>query len=98
MTQTQEEMVLICAFGLFWVGESSLKSSPQQALMKEPAALIAWRAFSHSEVDLGRVVGVDTPIASASREEPGTRITGGIRPYPCSSDDLYCVVEEYTFW
>jgi len=76
MTQTQEEMVLICAFGLFWV-----------------AALIAWRAFSHQGVDLGRAAGVDIPMASASRQEPE-----GIRPYPCSSDDLYCIVEEYTFW
>jgi len=80
MTQTQEEMVLIAAFGLFWV-----------------ATLLAWRAFTHRSVDLGRAGEVDTPRASAGgQREPG--FTGGARPYPCSSDDLYCVVEEYTFF
>lgn len=76
MTQTQEEMVLICAFGLFWV-----------------ATLLAWRAYSHSAGDPGRAGEVDFPVASAGKQEPRY-----IRPYPCSSDDIYCVVEEYAFF
>jgi len=78
MTQTQEEMVLICAFGLFWV-----------------AMLIAWRAFSHRTGNLGPG-DIDLPMASAGG--PESWFTGGIRPYPCASDDIYCVVEDYTFF
>jgi len=80
LTQTQEEMVLICGFGLFWI-----------------ATLLAWRAVSHRAVDLGAVGELHHVSASAVRQiEPG--FTGGVRPYPCSSDDIYCVVEDYTFF
>jgi hypothetical protein len=57
--------------------------------------LIAWRAFSRGS-DLGPAGDIDFPVASAGGRESG--FSGGIRPYPCSSDDIYCVVEEYTFF
>jgi len=91
LTQTQEEMLLIGGFGLFWM-----------------AIFLAWRAWiaRRMEVgmDLGRSAEVELASAGATthqtaarrRLEPG--FTGAIRPYPCSSDDVYCIVEEYTFF
>ncbi|KAF9464604.1 hypothetical protein BDZ94DRAFT_1161622 [Collybia nuda] len=79
LTRTQEEMVLICGFGLFWM-----------------AALLAWRALSQSSMDPGKAGELGFATESGSYREPG--FTGGRRPYPCSSDDLYCVVEDYTFF
>jgi len=88
LTQTQEEILLIGGFGLFWM-----------------ALLLAWRAWmaprNGTGLDLGRAAEVDLASAGAIRTagrrlEPG--FTGAIRPYPCSSDDVYCVVEEYTFF
>lgn len=63
------------------------------------AALLAWRAFTHRSIDLGRAAELDVVSASQPAQrirEPG--FTGGLRPYPCSSDDVYCVVEEWTFF
>lgn len=76
LTQTQEEMVLICGFGLFWI-----------------AVLLAWRATSHRAVD--PVTGGELSLASAGTGKQGFT---GIRPYPCSSDDIHCVVEDWTFY
>lgn len=49
-------------------------------------------------LDLGRAaeVGLGTTGSTRQRMEPG--FTGAIRPYPCSGDDIYCIVEEYTFF
>ncbi|KAL1946764.1 hypothetical protein VTO73DRAFT_14868 [Trametes versicolor] len=63
LTHTQEEAVLLVAFGLMWF-----------------ALLIGWRALQR---------GSDSGV--------GTGGVGG-RPYPCSSDSVYCVVEEWTYW
>jgi len=80
LTQTQEEMVLICGFGLFWI-----------------AVLLGWRAMTQRAADPGRTGEISLSSASTGRaREPG--FGGGIRPYPCTSDDLYCVVEDWTFY
>ena len=44
MTQTQEEMVLICGFGLFWIGEAECLA---YELRSEhlAACLVAWRGW-----------------------------------------------------
>ncbi|KAF8897547.1 hypothetical protein BD779DRAFT_386240 [Infundibulicybe gibba] len=66
LTQTQEEMVLIGGFALFWM-----------------ASLLAWRGFSSHGSDLSYGSG-------------GGR--AGFGSSPCSSDDVYCMVEEYTYF
>lgn len=76
LTQTQEEMVLIAGFGLFWV-----------------ATLLGWRAFTHGSVSPGQAGAMG---ATSSHREAG--FTGGALPYPCSADDIYCVVEEWSFF
>ncbi|OBZ76160.1 Ubiquitin-conjugating enzyme E2 8 [Grifola frondosa] len=82
LTQTQEEMILIGAFGLTWF-----------------AILIALRAFRQRTVDPG--LAAQTDLVSATQagrtgnelaREPG--LTAGRFPYPCSSDSVYCVVED----
>ncbi|KAI0638221.1 hypothetical protein C8Q77DRAFT_418584 [Trametes polyzona] len=81
LTQTQEEAILLVAFGLMWF-----------------ALLIGWRALQQRGADPG-LVGTD--LASASRTGRGRNAAQegfGGRPYPCSSDSVYCVVEEWTYW
>ncbi|KAJ7591026.1 hypothetical protein C8J56DRAFT_781663 [Mycena floridula] len=62
------------------------------------AVLLAWRAFTHSSIsaeragELNLVGGRD----GGPRRDPG--FTGGVLPYPCSGDDLYCTVEEWSFF
>lgn len=96
LTQTQEEMILIGAFGLFWF-----------------AILVSFRVFRQSGGDLGAgyagAVGAGSaaapavqpataPGAGVSRTTPGQ--AGGRRapPYPCSSDSVYCYVEEWRWY
>ncbi|KAI0719518.1 hypothetical protein C8T65DRAFT_635585 [Cerioporus squamosus] len=84
LTHMQEEMVLITAFGLLWF-----------------AVLLGWRAMQQRTMSPGDAAGTD--LASASRAGRGANpynegFTPGRRPYPCSSDSVYCVVEEWTYW
>ncbi|RDX55662.1 hypothetical protein OH76DRAFT_1397059 [Lentinus brumalis] len=77
-------MVLITAFGLLWF-----------------AVLLGWRAMQQRTMSPGDAAGTD--LASASRAGRGANtysegFTPGRRPYPCSSDSVYCVVEEWTYW
>jgi len=84
LTQMQEEMILIAAFGLFWF-----------------AVLVAYRAFNQRTADprsIGEVSlasATQTGRGSSERVPPG--FTAGRRTYPCSSDAVYCVVEEWTW-
>ncbi|KAJ7507827.1 hypothetical protein B0H11DRAFT_1705179 [Mycena galericulata] len=85
LTQTQEEMVLIFSFGLFWM-----------------AVLLGWRALraegpGGSPSSSGGLEGVNagSGAQAARRERP---VTAQVRPYPCSIDDAYCIVEDYTFF
>ncbi|KAK7470632.1 ubiquitin-conjugating enzyme E2 H [Stygiomarasmius scandens] len=71
LTQTQEEMMLIGGFGLFWV-----------------AALLAWRAIQQRGTGTGTELGA----------RPSSRGSGGGWPSGCSRDDVYCVVEEWSYW
>ncbi|KAL4262055.1 hypothetical protein AB1N83_006769 [Pleurotus pulmonarius] len=80
LTQSQEEMVLIGGFGLFFM-----------------AAMLAWRGSQTRSIAPGAAGEIGLSAASgSSRRDPG--FTSGARPYPCSPDDVYCVVEEWTFW
>lgn len=85
LTRTQEEMILIGAFGLFWF-----------------AVLVAWRARSQRTANPGAAGGA--ALASATQAGHGSAgravghgLTEGRRPYPCSTDAVYCVVEEWTW-
>lgn len=83
LTQLQEEMILVGAFGLFWF-----------------AVLVAFRASRQGGgTSSGAEVGLQRAAQSgrqAGRSEPQS--AGGRRPYPCSSDSYYCVVEEYGWY
>ncbi|KAG7449192.1 uncharacterized protein BT62DRAFT_669251 [Guyanagaster necrorhizus] len=52
-----------------------------------------WRAFTHGSVSPGQAGAMG---ATSSHREAG--FTGGALPYPCSADDIYCVVEEWSFF
>lgn len=85
LTQGQEEILLIGGFGLFWV-----------------AALLAWRAVTHRGVDMGLAGAVDS-IAAGTQPTVARKLAAAftpesLRPYPCSSDDIYCVVEEWSYF
>jgi len=86
LTQTQEEMVLIFCFGLFWM-----------------SVLLGWHSL-RAQGARGSLDLADGPVANGAgapvvdvRRRPSAGITGQ-RPYPCSIDDAYCIVEEYTFF
>ncbi|OSD04287.1 hypothetical protein PYCCODRAFT_1433673 [Trametes coccinea BRFM310] len=85
LTQTQEEAVLIVAFGLMWF-----------------ALLIGWRALQQRGSDPSLGPGTDLASASSRAGHGGRAANEGFaeqrRPYPCSSDSVYCVVEEWTYW
>ncbi|KAJ6599053.1 hypothetical protein DFH09DRAFT_902085, partial [Mycena vulgaris] len=82
LTQTQEEMLLIACFGLFWM-----------------AALLGWHALRAQGADPTSGLSMDAGV-KAVRERPVLVGTPGqqVRPYPCSVDDAYCIVEDYTFF
>ncbi|ETW83943.1 hypothetical protein HETIRDRAFT_170409 [Heterobasidion irregulare TC 32-1] len=85
LTESQEEMILIGALGLFWF-----------------AVLVAWRAINQQgsvgitdEVRLPAPAAT-TPVRGGARRPSG--MTGRRRPWPCSPDDVYCVVEEWSYF
>ncbi|KAI9000975.1 hypothetical protein BD414DRAFT_405085, partial [Trametes punicea] len=76
--------VLIVAFGLMWF-----------------ALLIGWRALQQRGFDTNLDAGTDLASASTRAGRAGAAREGFAeqrRPYPCSSDSVYCVVEEWTYW
>jgi len=84
LSQTQEELLLIAALGLFWL-----------------ATLVGFRAYGRRLISPARAGEVDLAFATAyagirGSREPG--FTAGRRPYPCSGDDIDCIVEEWTFF
>ncbi|KAJ7498908.1 hypothetical protein FB451DRAFT_15423 [Mycena latifolia] len=84
LTQTQEEMMLIFCFGLFWM-----------AVLLGWHALRAQGGNPRSASGLDNVGG---QVARRETRRPGAGISGQVRPYPCSGDAYYCVEEDYTFF
>ena len=128
LTESQEEMILIGALGLFWFGASPFTSSSPVLRAHTPshkireirvcvcaralerrsetnfalAVLVAWRAISQQgsvgitdEVRLPAPAAT-TPVRGGARRPSG--MTGRRRPWPCSPDDVYCVVEEWSYF
>ncbi|TFK75895.1 hypothetical protein BDN72DRAFT_831336 [Pluteus cervinus] len=82
MTQTQEEVVLIVGLALFWI-----------------AVLLAWKGAyqrPYGEIDLAAASKVSS--SGAASNAINTAGGGWVDPYPCTADDYYCLVEEYTFF
>ncbi len=101
LSQTQEEVVLIAAFGLMWFGTQPCPLArthiPYRAHVT--AVLLGWRAFQQRGIDPGEAANTDMASATgrtSNRYNEG--FTPGKRPYPCRSDSVYCVVEEWTYW
>ncbi|KAA1466384.1 hypothetical protein DENSPDRAFT_831200 [Dentipellis sp. KUC8613] len=82
LSQSQEELILVSALGLFWF-----------------AVLMAWRAMNQGGGP-GQAGELNVPSTSSSSAglQPERAFTGGRRPWPCSSDDYYCVVEEWSYY
>jgi len=76
LTQAQEELILICSFGFFWI-----------------ALLIAFRAYRQQG---GAMMGNGVGSSHSNSNRGGD--TGGKRPYPCSGDAAYCIVEEWSYY
>ncbi|KAI0045292.1 hypothetical protein FA95DRAFT_1468584, partial [Auriscalpium vulgare] len=82
LTDSQEELILVSAFGLFWL-----------------ALLVAWRAVRQgSPLAYGHVGDIGGVSTAASPPRRDTGFTGKGGPWPCSSDDVICVVEEWSFF
>jgi len=85
LTQTQEETLLIFCFGMFWM-----------------SVLLAWRALRAQGGSGAGVPDGSAEIYEARRQGAvrgaGMDSSRQMRPYPCSIDDAYCIVEEYTFF
>ncbi|KAJ6485034.1 hypothetical protein C8R47DRAFT_1130617 [Mycena vitilis] len=79
LTQTQEEMVLIFCFGLFWM-----------------SVLLAWHWLRSQSGDPIMTDETDAGVPAVRRDS--YRPARQVRPYPCSIDDAYCIVEDYTFF
>lgn len=88
-------MVLVCGFGLFWIGGPLEIHIDQMKLISE-AALLAWRSMSHRAVDpaTGGELTFTSRSPTAGKQDMG--YTGSI-PFPCSKDDLHCVVEDWFY-
>ncbi|KAJ7129654.1 hypothetical protein C8R44DRAFT_777334 [Mycena epipterygia] len=80
LTQTQEEFLLISCFGLFWM-----------------AVLLGWHALGAQRGNPSSTSGLmsDARVQAGMRERPATPMGQQVRPYPCSIDDAYCIVEDY---
>ena len=100
MTQTQEEMVLIGSFALFWMGGCSSRQPfynlTQGEGKNKTATMLAWRALSqNSGVGMGGEMGLSTTTQPARSGDVGR---SGKRPNYCGKDDVYCIIEEYYYF
>ncbi|KZT74419.1 hypothetical protein DAEQUDRAFT_720583 [Daedalea quercina L-15889] len=85
LTQTQEEIILIAAFGFFWLAILVA----WRAFTAQPGhgELAPVPSTSHSR----------RPTAVSGRREPGFTRTAR-RQYGCTDDSWYCVVDEYSWY
>jgi len=60
------------------------------------AVLLGWRAL-RAGTNTRSLEAVSAGTPAVRRERPAG-MPGQVRPYPCSIDDAYCIVEEYTFF
>ncbi|OCH94067.1 hypothetical protein OBBRIDRAFT_789592 [Obba rivulosa] len=84
LTREQEEWILIGAFGLFWL-----------------ATLVAWRAWNQPPAEFASTAPMDAISVADTRSAKAAVQPGAAdrkRPWPCSSDAVYCVVEEWSYY
>jgi len=71
---------------------------------KKKVAHLTWRSLSHigdMESSLGRASEMEMEMMVSEPIGATQQLVESIKaqlPYPCSSDDVYCVVEEWTFF
>lgn len=100
VSQTQEEMILIGAFGLFWLGETPSHRDGRTADPRGPAAafLVALRAFRQRNAVVPGYLG-ETDVAPHQLQASGVHgANKGQRAWQCPGDSAYCVVEEWTYF
>lgn len=104
MTQTQEEMLLIGAFGLFWLGAQSLQciltiASSNTFLIL--AVLVALRAFGQRDdptaLDHGHIP-ARTAAGDAYRRTVRVQSRPEASSWACGGDAYRCVVEEWGYY
>lgn len=100
MTQTQEEMLLIGAFALFWLGQSSPNSYTEYSDSIFAAVLVALRAIGERG-ELVQQSGAIAPARATRTGSPARRqqnpIASRASGWPCSRDAFQCVIEEWTY-
>ncbi|EMD40698.1 hypothetical protein CERSUDRAFT_91436 [Gelatoporia subvermispora B] len=84
LTSEQEEWIFIGAFGLFWL-----------------ATIVAWRAWNRAPAEVISATMTDAAtVAGAAPAKAVARpgIADRRKQWPCSSDAVYCVVEEWSYY
>ncbi|KAI0796633.1 hypothetical protein C8Q75DRAFT_741781 [Abortiporus biennis] len=97
LTQTQEEAILIGAFGLFWfailVGIRAMNQTPDMSLYAGGHGSNSVAGSNAIAETASRSVGGGVP----GREGRNGAKVPGRRAYPCDKDSVYCVVEEWYY-
>ncbi|KAG6873320.1 hypothetical protein C0995_000473 [Termitomyces sp. Mi166 len=61
------------------------------------ATLLAWRSMTHRAVDPATGGELSFTSASPTADKQDTGYPGAI-PFPCSKDDLHCVIEDWFYY
>ncbi|KAG2152256.1 hypothetical protein BD769DRAFT_1404108 [Suillus cothurnatus] len=99
-SQGQEELILIAAFGAFWLAFLLAMRAWNQGSIDIDLAHPRQMFQSSTGAAQSNVVGAGSrgvdarpPAVASERLQAGFR-----KPYPCDPNDAYCVVEEWTFY
>lgn len=100
MTDTQAELTIIVAFGVFWFAfllamRAFNQSGVEVDLMHPRSAFSPSTGNAESNVVGGRGSSGYSPPPSRYGDRPRT---GYRKEYPCDPRDAYCVVEEWAFY
>ncbi|KIJ70548.1 hypothetical protein HYDPIDRAFT_122508 [Hydnomerulius pinastri MD-312] len=109
LSQNQEELILIAAFGAFWLAFLlAMRAFNQQSIdvdLSHPRHMFS----ASSGTAESNVVGAGGRRPPAAYNAPPARVAGGQDPYgqrktgykkeyPCNPYDEYCVTEEWAFY
>jgi len=107
LSRNQEELVLIVAFGAFWLAFLLAMRAYNQSSIDVDLAHPSHLFSASSGTAESNVVGAGGRRAPAARDAPsaernaaayGRPKTGYRKDHPCSPYDEYCVTEEWAFY